>query len=278
MRFTGRPRLIPDDGSTRSMTRSTAGTSWSGRGVGCVVTVAHPGIDQTTPLPRSRSTALTGCSMNWKRSCRRRRTARYRPGGCSSRSRVVTRSGRCRFLRCDRVVQSAVKIVLEAQGGQDPDRAPDRRWRGSRLPRLPPSAGALPVAARTRRPDLPRPLAITPGDAASPRPHQTVDNARSACRTDRASREEINTFLRGWAGYFRYGNSGPRVRQDQEARGDTSCVVHRETSPARAGLGLRQGYARVYRSPNALGLINLNGAVVAPRPNRPWRAPVGHRR
>jgi RNA-directed DNA polymerase len=38
------------------------------------------------------------------------------------------------------------------------------------------------------------------------------------------------------------------------------------------------GYAQVYRSGNELGLISLNGIVIAPRPNRPWRAPVEHRR
>src|ERR1035437_10439087 len=39
MRFTGRPRLIPDDDSTRCMTRSTAGTSWNRRR-----TQAQPGL------------------------------------------------------------------------------------------------------------------------------------------------------------------------------------------------------------------------------------------
>ena len=38
------------------------------------------------------------------------------------------------------------------------------------------------------------------------------------------------------------------------------------------------GFAQVYRSPDSLGLISLNGTVIAPRPNRPWRAPVEHRR
>ena len=42
--------------------------------------------------------------------------------------------------------------------------------------------------------------------------------------------------------------------------------------------GRSWGFAQVYRSPNSLGLISLNGTVVAPRPNRPWRAPVEHRR
>src|SRR5674476_521035 len=39
MRFTGRPRLIPDEDSTRCMTRSTAGTSWNRRR-----TQAQPGL------------------------------------------------------------------------------------------------------------------------------------------------------------------------------------------------------------------------------------------
>src|SRR5664280_3675392 len=39
MRFTGRARLIPDDDSTRCMTRSTAGTSWNRRR-----TQAQPGL------------------------------------------------------------------------------------------------------------------------------------------------------------------------------------------------------------------------------------------
>jgi len=42
--------------------------------------------------------------------------------------------------------------------------------------------------------------------------------------------------------------------------------------------GRARGLAQVYRSRDALGLISLNGVVVAPRPNRAWRAPVEHRR
>src|SRR5665648_1130416 len=47
MRFTGRPRLIPDEDSTRCMTRSTAGTSWNRRrtqaqpGLGAAVSYTH---------------------------------------------------------------------------------------------------------------------------------------------------------------------------------------------------------------------------------------------
>jgi RNA-directed DNA polymerase len=42
--------------------------------------------------------------------------------------------------------------------------------------------------------------------------------------------------------------------------------------------GRSWGFAQVYRSPDSLGLISLNGTVIAPRPNRSWRAPVEHRR
>ena len=37
------------------------------------------------------------------------------------------------------------------------------------------------------------------------------------------------------------------------------------------------GFAQMYRSPVQLGLVSLNGIVVAPRPNRSWRAPAEHR-
>jgi RNA-directed DNA polymerase len=34
----------------------------------------------------------------------------------------------------------------------------------------------------------------------------------------------------------------------------------------------RYGWRAVaHQSPDRLGLINLNGTIVAPRPNRPWR-------
>jgi RNA-directed DNA polymerase len=42
--------------------------------------------------------------------------------------------------------------------------------------------------------------------------------------------------------------------------------------------GRSWGFAQMYRSPDYLGLVSLNGIVVAPRANRSWRAPVEHRR
>jgi RNA-directed DNA polymerase len=86
--------------------------------------------------------------------------------------------------------------------------------------------------------------------------------------------QELNIFLRGWAGYFRYGNSAhafDKIRKYALMR--IALFIGKRHQRGRAW-----GFARVYRSSNALGLIDLNGTVIAPRPNRPWRAPAEHRR
>ena len=86
--------------------------------------------------------------------------------------------------------------------------------------------------------------------------------------------QEVNAFLRGWVGYFRYGNSArefDKIRKYAVLR--VALFVAKRHQRGRAW-----GFAQVYRSPDSLGLISLNGTVIAPRPNRPWRAPVEHRR
>ena len=86
--------------------------------------------------------------------------------------------------------------------------------------------------------------------------------------------QEVNAFLRGWAGFFRYGNSArefDKIRKYAVLR--VALFVAKRHQRGRAW-----GFAQVYRSPDSLGLISLNGTVIAPRPNRPWRAPVEHRR
>lgn len=80
--------------------------------------------------------------------------------------------------------------------------------------------------------------------------------------------QDINGFLRGWVGYFRYGNSArPFDEIDRYAITRLSLfVAKRHRAPTRYGWKLV-----AYESPNRMGLINLNGRVIAPRPNRPWR-------
>jgi RNA-directed DNA polymerase len=86
--------------------------------------------------------------------------------------------------------------------------------------------------------------------------------------------QEVSGFLRGWAGYFRYGNSAREFDKiSKYAVLRVALFVAKRHQRGRSW-----GFAQVYRSPDSLGLISLNGTVVAPRPNRPWRAPVEHRR
>ena len=80
--------------------------------------------------------------------------------------------------------------------------------------------------------------------------------------------EDVNVFLRGWAGYFRYGNSArefKKIRNYALSR-LAILVANRHKKPRSYGWKMV-----VYQSPDNLGLINLNGSVVAPWPNRPWR-------
>jgi RNA-directed DNA polymerase len=80
--------------------------------------------------------------------------------------------------------------------------------------------------------------------------------------------QQVNRFLRGWAGYFRYGNS---------ARAFDKITVHAINRLAgfvakRHKRHRSYGWLVVaYQSPDRIGLINLNGTIIPPRPNRPWR-------
>ena len=78
---------------------------------------------------------------------------------------------------------------------------------------------------------------------------------------------DLNRFLRGWAGYFRYGNS--TVQFDQIIRHADRrlalLIAHCHQQPWRYG-------RQVLNSrPDRYSLITLNGTIAAPRPNRPWR-------
>jgi RNA-directed DNA polymerase len=89
---------------------------------------------------------------------------------------------------------------------------------------------------------------------------------------------DINMFLRGWAGYFRFGNSAERFGKIRTyALMRLAGVLAKRHHRSRAF-----GWSVVaFQSSNQLGLISLDGTVVAPRPHRPWRETpnaVGERR
>jgi group II intron reverse transcriptase/maturase len=80
--------------------------------------------------------------------------------------------------------------------------------------------------------------------------------------------QEVNSFLRGWAGYFRYGNSAHHFGaiSNYAAR----CVASHVAKHHKRSRGY--GWSVLaFQSPDRLGLIDLNGIVVAPRPHRAWR-------
>ncbi len=79
--------------------------------------------------------------------------------------------------------------------------------------------------------------------------------------------QDVNRFLRGWAGYFRYGNSAAAFDQ---------IMFHAHMRMAgfiakRHKQRTRYGWWVLRHHPDQIGLISLNGIVVAPRPYRPWR-------
>jgi hypothetical protein len=80
--------------------------------------------------------------------------------------------------------------------------------------------------------------------------------------------DEVNRFLRGWAAYFRYGNSTVRFEKIMHhAWTRIALVIAKRHKRSRA-----YGWSVLaYQSPDHLGLISLSGTIVAPRPFKDWR-------
>jgi group II intron reverse transcriptase/maturase len=87
---------------------------------------------------------------------------------------------------------------------------------------------------------------------------------------------DLNLFLRGWAGFFRYGNSARVLGQIRNyALMRLAIWMSKKGNRRRAwGWGIRQ----VLLSPSHLGLISLDGTVIPPRPFRDWRGKAERRR
>jgi group II intron reverse transcriptase/maturase len=87
---------------------------------------------------------------------------------------------------------------------------------------------------------------------------------------------ELNLFLRGRAGFFRYGNSARVLGQIRNyALLRLASWLSKKGSRRRArGWGIKQ----VLLSPDHPGLISLDGTVRPPRPFRDWRGNTERRR
>jgi RNA-directed DNA polymerase len=71
---------------------------------------------------------------------------------------------------------------------------------------------------------------------------------------------ELNLFLRGWAGFFRFGNSAwvfDEIRSFAVMRVALFAAKQHEH-------GRSWGFAQVYRSSDSLGLVSLNGTSSPP--------------
>lgn len=79
---------------------------------------------------------------------------------------------------------------------------------------------------------------------------------------------DLNLFLRGWANYFRYGNSSPAFDTIMAHTVKRLALFVAKRHQRSRGYGWT---AVAYRSPNRMGLVNIAGTVVTPRPHRDWR-------
>jgi group II intron reverse transcriptase/maturase len=81
--------------------------------------------------------------------------------------------------------------------------------------------------------------------------------------------QDLNRFLRGWANYFRYGNSRLHFTRitTYALRRLARFVAKRHKR--KAGYGMT---VVAFVSPNRMGLVNLDRLVVTPSPFRDWRA------
>jgi group II intron reverse transcriptase/maturase len=87
---------------------------------------------------------------------------------------------------------------------------------------------------------------------------------------------ELNLFLNGRAGYFRYGNSARVLGQvGNYALWRLGLWLSKKGNRRH---GWRRGVTQVLLSPDHLGLASLHRTVIPPRPFRDWRGKAEYRR
>jgi group II intron reverse transcriptase/maturase len=80
--------------------------------------------------------------------------------------------------------------------------------------------------------------------------------------------QDLNNYLRGWANYFRYGNSRLHFTKIRTYALKRLALFMAKRHKRASGFGWVVVH---YRSTNHMGLINLDGTVVTPSPFRDWR-------
>jgi RNA-directed DNA polymerase len=80
--------------------------------------------------------------------------------------------------------------------------------------------------------------------------------------------QDVNMFLRGWAGYFRYGHSARRLSKIRHyARMRLALFISKKHRRSRH-FGW---HVMLSGTPCEFGLVSLYGITVAPRAGKPWR-------
>ena len=84
--------------------------------------------------------------------------------------------------------------------------------------------------------------------------------------------QELNRFLRGWANYFRYGNSRLHFTRITTYALRRLALFVAKRHKRRSGYGMA---VVAFVSPNRMGLVSLDRLVVTPSPFRDWRVKRG---
>ena len=84
--------------------------------------------------------------------------------------------------------------------------------------------------------------------------------------------QELNRFLRGWANYFRYGNSRLHFTRITTYALRRLALFVAKRHKRKSGYGMS---VVAFVSPNRMGLVSLDRLVVTPSPFRDWRVKRG---
>ena len=84
--------------------------------------------------------------------------------------------------------------------------------------------------------------------------------------------QELNRFLRGWANYFRYGNSRLHFTRITTYALRRLALFVAKRHKRKSGYGMT---VVAFVSPNRMGLVSLDRLVVTPSPFRDWRVKRG---
>jgi RNA-directed DNA polymerase len=81
--------------------------------------------------------------------------------------------------------------------------------------------------------------------------------------------QDMNLFLRGWAGYFRFGHSTVRLNKIRQYALERLAIFIGKRRKSRHPRAF--GMSALVHTADQYGLISLTGIVVAPRAGKPWR-------